>query len=263
MTTQNFVIITPSYNQAHFLKQTVDSVLSQPELVKHYVMDGGSTDESVSVLKKYKNKKLEWQSKSDKGQTDAINKGLKKMLRDNSLSDDTVIAYLNSDDYYLANTFATVAELFTQNPKKEWLIGDAIIIDADNKPIQQSIRWYKKVWRNFLSIPTLGILNPIPQPAVFIKLSAIKKVGLFTATLHYVMDYEYWLRLFEVVGAPICINQPLAAFRIHTQSKGGTGFIEQFNEQHQVARQYIKNPLVLWLQSVHNLFITTVYRLIK
>jgi glycosyltransferase involved in cell wall biosynthesis len=263
MPDRNFIIITPSYNQAHFLQQTLDSVLSQPEVLKHYVMDGGSTDNSVAVLKKYKDSRLEWQSKPDKGQTDAINKGIQKILDNDSLSDDTIVAYLNSDDYYLPDVLAAVADQFAQNPGKEWLVGDAIIVDQDNNPIQEPIRWYKKLWRSFLSQTTLGILNPIPQPAVFIKLSAIKKVGLFATALHYVMDYEYWLRLFEVVGAPICINQPLAAFRIHDQSKGGTGFIDQFHEQYQVAQQFIKNPLVLWLQAVHNLVIITVYRLIK
>jgi glycosyltransferase involved in cell wall biosynthesis len=258
-----FIIITPSYNQAAFLQQTIDSVLSQKEIRHYYVVDGGSSDASVEILKQYHHPALQWVSKPDRGQTDAINKGLTKVLADTKLTDDTIVAYLNSDDYYLPETFTTVANLFATNPHKKWLVGDAYIVDVTNQQIQKPIRWYKKLWRLFLNQTVLGIVNPIPQPSVFIKLAAIREVGLFTEQLHYVMDYEYWLRLFKTVGDPIITNTTLSAFRIHGQSKGETGFVDQFQEQYQVAKQYIKNPLVLWLQSVHNLLITSVYHVIK
>ncbi len=94
-------IITPSYNQGRFIKETIDSVLSQnyPNL-EYWVMDGGSTDETVKVLKSY-GKKINWVSKKDKGQTNAINEGLKKVTGD-------IIAYINSDDVYAPDVFRQV-----------------------------------------------------------------------------------------------------------------------------------------------------------
>lgn len=259
----SFAIVTPSYNQAQFLDQTITSILSQPELTTYLVRDGGSTDASVELLKKQKSPKLHWVSKKDKGQADAINQGLTELLKNPKLSDDTICAYLNSDDYYTEGAFAAVAEAFAQQPHKQWLVGDALIVNQNNEPIQKLVRLYKQIGRAVLTFWLLGIVNPLPQPAVFFKLGAVRQIGLLNPDLHLVLDYEYWLRLYQQCGSPIVTNTTLAAFRIHQGSKGTQQFTTQFAEQYRVAQRFFKNPLVLWLQSVHNLLIIWIYTLIK
>ena len=107
-----FSIITPSFNQAEFLEQTIKSVVSQKVNLEYFIQDGGSTDGSVDIIKKYAEKYsfISWQSKKDKGQTDALNQGLKKCTGD-------IIAYLNSDDYYLPDALEKVEKYFESHPK--------------------------------------------------------------------------------------------------------------------------------------------------
>jgi glycosyltransferase involved in cell wall biosynthesis len=260
-----FYIVTPSYNQAQFLKQTVDSILLHKEkfVIKYIVMDGGSTDDSVKLLRSY-GRKVVWQSEKDAGQTDAINKGIRYFaqlpLKDKA---DCIFAYLNSDDYYLPETLAKVAHAFVNQPDKQWIVGDAKIVDSSGSEIQRPIRWYKQFWRTVYGNWVLNILNPIPQPSVFIRWTAVQEIGLFTQSLRYVMDYEYCHRLQKKFGNQIILNTPLSAFRIHGQSKGGTAFIKQFAEELDVVQKYCQNRLLITLHQLHTACIVGVYRLIK
>jgi glycosyltransferase involved in cell wall biosynthesis len=255
-------IVTPTYNQANFISQTVQSVLGQkyPNL-SYVVMDGKSSDNTAEVIKPFQSQ-LQFYSEKDKGQADAINKGIQLVLKNDPQQSD-IFAYINSDDYYLPQVFERVALEFAKYPDKMWLVGDAIIVGENNQSIQGPIRWYKRLWRSFLSNFILTVLNPIPQPAVFIRAAVVKKLGLFKTDLHYTMDYEYWLRLYQNLGRPILLNEPLAAFRIHSVSKGSTGFEAQFQEGYEVASQYTSNSLALLLHRLHNQVIFLVYRLIK
>lgn len=260
-----FVIITPSFNQEKFLAQTLASVAKQGIKVHHWVFDGGSTDGSKELLKKQKD--IYFESKPDKGQTDAINKGIKKLekwLKDNHKDPREVIfAYLNSDDYYLPNALKKVEQVFTDNKQANWAVGDCVIVNEHNQEIQQPIRRYKQFWRWFISKPVLSILNPLPQPGVFVRASEILEIGLFSENLHYVMDYEYWFKLLNKAGKPEIIDEPIAAFRIHQTSKGTSGFEDQFEEQYQIAKKFVKNKLMLNLQLFHNAIIIHSYRLLK
>lgn len=262
-TKAQFAIVTPSYNQAEYISQTIDSILSQHLPTHYWVIDGQSSDETTQILKKYPD--LNWISEPDKGQTDAINKGVKRLLKDipEDKQHNTYFAYINSDDFYQPQTFSQVAQAFEKNQTKHWLVGDAVIVDEQNQEIQVPIRLYKQLLRLFPLSSILPVLNPVPQPAVFIRLSAIKKVGLFSTQLSYVMDYEYWWRLIKEVGEPIRIHSPLAAFRIHAQSKGTTAFDKQFQEQLQIATQFRASSLQLLLHKLHNWLIVGIYSLIK
>lgn len=262
-------IITPSFNQGQFIRQTIESVLSQrdPNL-RYWVMDGGSTDDTRQILKEYRNQ-LEYVSEKDRGQTDAINKGIIKTLGKPKKNvsaievEPGIFAYLNSDDYYLPGAFRAVRAAFEKNPDKMWLVGDAVIVDEDGQEIQGWVRSYKKMWRGLLGWLTLTILNPIPQPAVFIRVEAVAQMGLFSTSLKYVMDYEYWLKLFQAFGTPLLLDQPLAAFRIHGQSKGTTSYDRQFAEGYLVAQQYTQNWLALLTHRLHNQLILWAYHWLK
>lgn len=263
MSKSTFYIVTPSYNQGVFITQTLESILSQKDVeVISIVQDGGSNDQTVSVLKKF-GRKITWVSKKDKGQSDALNQGLKKVIALSKNPDTDFFAYLNSDDYYLSGAFKAVAEYFKAHPQKQWVVGDCQIVNQDSQEVQSLVRLYKTFWRSFLAFPTLLVLNPIPQPAVFMKVSAAKDCGLFKESLRYTMDYEYWLRLWKQVGAPGLISRPLAAFRIHALSKGGSQFSAQFDEELRVAQTYTQQPLLVWGHKLHNALITGIYSVIK
>jgi glycosyltransferase involved in cell wall biosynthesis len=259
-----FHIVVPSFNQGQFIGQTLDSILDQPGFdINVYVFDGGSTDGTVDLLKTF-GKKIFWVSAKDEGQTDAINKGLRKILSSGDIDlENDIFAYINSDDYYFKYVFAAVALEFQNNPDENWLVGECAIVNADGNPFQKRVQDYKKFWRRFLSWNLLLILNPIPQPATFIRLKAVKATGEFSQNLRYTMDYEYWLRLWKKFGAPMQVDQVLSAFRIHGQSKGTTSFDKQFAEQLVVAKNMSQNPVSLILQKVHNKLITTVYKFLK
>jgi glycosyltransferase involved in cell wall biosynthesis len=262
-----FWIVTPSYNQGRFIEQTIESVLSQPvENIEYWVIDGKSTDQTVSLLKSYRNR-VAWLSEKDNGQTDALNKGLERLLKSAQSKDldpqQVFVAYINSDDYYLPTIFPVVAQAFAANPQAQWLVGDCLIVNERGDRIQALIQTYKTWCRRLGIHRTLAVLNPVPQPAVFFRLSALQEVGLFNSELRYVMDYEYWWRLLSQVGQPILVATPLAAFRIHGASKGGSQYLKQFAEELTIAQRFVTNPLLLFLHRLHTLIIITIYRILK
>ncbi|MGD9129820.1 MAG: glycosyltransferase family 2 protein [Candidatus Woesebacteria bacterium] len=261
----SFHIVTPSFNQAEFIQETIDSVLKQKGKFKinYWVIDSESTDKTVKILKKH-GSKINWLSEKDKGQTDAINKGIKKILASKTDLKNSIFAYINSDDYYLPQAFEKVARAFEKNPKKMWLTGEYQVSSTKKQLGHELIR---RVWKGFFKkiycLPLLLILNPLAQPTTFIRLQAIKEIGPFKQKLKYTMDYEYWLRLEKKYGKPIFINEKLAIFRIHQSSKGGSQYKKQFQEQFAVAKRYTKNPILLFLHQLHNLLTLTIYKVLK
>lgn len=251
-----FSIITPSYNQGAFISTTVESVLHQDiEDVEHIIMDGGSSDTTLSVLKKF-GKRIVVESKPDKGQAHAINKGMQ-------IANGQILAYLNSDDYYLPGTLRTVAAIFKKNPNVQWLVGDAQIVDASGNEIQSFVRAYKSLLREIYSPNLLSILNPIPQPSVFFRATAVKEIGQFNQDLSYTMDYEYWWRLQNRYGSPYFVDTALSAFRIHQNSKGGSSYAKQFAEEQLVASRFTSSRLLLHLHALHNRCILAAYSILK
>lgn len=259
-----FFIVTPSFNQAQFIEETILGVLKQEGDfdIFYFVADGGSVDSTKEILEKYRSR-LSFVSERDKGQTEAINKGIKFFQKSNHSYENIYFAYINSDDYYLENTFETVKNHFEAQPSKNWLVGDAQIIDEKGRTIQEPVRIYKKLWRLFFFPNLLLILNPIPQPATFFRWQSIEEIGLFDESLSYTMDYQYWLRASRLLGMPFLARETLAAFRIHSFSKGGSLFLNQFKEQIAVAKSFSSNKLLLGLHLVHNFITTSVYRLLK
>jgi glycosyltransferase involved in cell wall biosynthesis len=206
-------IITPSFNQAAFIEQTISSVLGQgyPKL-EYIIIDGGSTDGSVEIIRKYEDRIAFWVSEKDRGQAHAINKGLARATGD-------IIAYLNSDDFYLDGTLRQVADLFNRRPDLDVFHGRCRVVDQDGAKIGErtgSITRYDEildlwnVWwgrRNFV------------QPEVFWTRRIANRVGQFREDLHWVMDYDYWLRILRAGGQVGFIDAELAAFRLHPNQK--------------------------------------------
>lgn len=251
-------IITPSYNQARYIERTIQSVLDQDyKDIEYIIMDGGSTDDTVEILKKYSNHII-WKSEKDKGQSDAINKGLKMATGD-------IVAYLNSDDTYEPGTISKVVYFFKNNPDAKWVSGKCKIIDKDGKKIRNLITIYKNFWLRFLSYFWLLALNPISQPATFWKRELHNEIGYFSQDRHLAMDYDLWLR----IGKKYKFNylpHYLANFRWHMQSKGGKIYKEQFKEEYEIARNYAKESSLIfpiWLHKINELIIILIYKIIK
>lgn len=248
-------VITPSYNQGHFIRQTVESVLSQqyPRL-EYIVVDALSTDDTLPILATYKDR-LTLIAEPDNGQTDAINKGLRQATGD-------IVCWLNSDDYFLPGTLATVGNFFANHPDNIWLTGDCQIVDQASRLIQQPVRQYKRLLRSLTPAMYLGMTNAICQPSTFWRRKAHGQLGYLTESLHYTMDYDWWLRL-QQLQPPAILPQPLTAFRIHANSKGGNQYVRQFEEDYQTFCRYWPEPSIRWLHRLHNRAITSVYQLVK
>lgn len=205
-------IITPSYNQGQYLEQTIDSVLSQEYLnLEYIIIDGGSTDNSVEIIKKYEKHLHYWVSDKDNGQSHAINKGFERATGD-------VFNWLNSDDYYLPNALNTVGEHF-QDPKLNVLCAKSRIVQ-DGKTIKISSG--TDIYESNLA-KTIGWAR-IDQPETFFRKSCLDRIGGVNDQLHYVMDKELWMRYLFLFGLDSVkeIDNQLVAFRIHETSKTST-----------------------------------------
>jgi len=248
-------IITPSYNQAEFLQQCIASVVSQdyPNL-EYFIMDGGSQDSSVEIIQKYAARYpgvIRWQSKKDGGQAAAINTALSRATGD-------IVAYLNSDDWYLPGSLHTVARYFQNHPDKLWAVGGCRVSSA-------RLKWtffLKSLWPVHLHRAALFTFNTINQPAVFLTRSLVGIVGHFNQSYHYAFDYEYWLRCVQV-QLPGKINSDLAVFRIHSDSKGNLGFNKQLAEDWDIIQQFNPGKLVLMLHYTFRSTTVLFYRLLK
>ena len=235
-----FCIITPSFNQCDFLKQTASTVLEQagPFDVSWLIVDGGSTDGTVEFLRSIPDPRLRWTSEPDGGQADAVNKGLRQAQAD-------VIGWINSDDLYTPGTFAAVAAAFDRHPQAGWLLGQSDIVDERGSEIRRGITRYKNRGLARYSYRRLLRENFISQPAVFWRKSFGQEVGLLDPSLHHAMDYDLWLRMGRR-GDPIILNQLLTHFRIHAGSKTGTCIRERFREDLAVAGRHVGNDRLSW-----------------
>jgi len=228
-------IITPSYNQGKFIERTIESVLNQdyPHL-EYIVIDGGSRDGTVEILKKY-SARLKWISRRDKGQSDAINRGARMATGD-------IIAYLNTDDTYETGTLKQVADIFAEDPSVMWLTGRCRIIDEDDLEVRRIISGYKNFLLDHYSYRLLLITNLISQPSTFWRRQIVEELGLFDENEHLAMDYEYWLRIGKRY-CPKIVNSCLSNFRIHQSSKSSGSFLKMPRHELLIARKYSDSNL--------------------
>ena len=247
-------IITPSFNQAQFIEETILSVKNQGySNYEHIILDGGSTDGTIEILEKYRSD-IRYISEKDAGQTDAINRGLRMAYGD-------ILAFINSDDFYLPGTFHKIADAFNHSDAL-WLVGDYKIIDFQGRNIQRFVIQYKKFLRENALKRTILLANSIPQPSTFWKREVLEEIGFFNMEYRYAFDYEYWLRIMEW-NRPFLIKEPLSAFRIHSQSKGSQDFVLQMDEELRILKARKTTPFYIKLHQLNNSFIKLVYQIIK
>jgi glycosyltransferase involved in cell wall biosynthesis len=223
-------IITPSYNQGHFIGLTLASVSGQGITdVEHIVIDGGSTDHTLQVLRDH-GSGVKWTSGRDSGLADAVNKGVAQASGD-------LIGWINSDDLYLPGALQAVESFFAGNPGIEWAFGRCIIIDSKGDERWRWITKYKNLGLKRYAYRRLLRENFISQPAVFFRKELFDRAGGLDISLKYAMDYDLWLR-FGRISAPGFIDRELSAFRRHGSSKSETGTRDQFREQYAVSLRY-------------------------
>jgi len=200
-------IVTPSYRQAGFIENTINSVLSQnyPNL-EYFVQDGGSVDGTVEILEKYENQLSGWSSKPDNGQSQAINLGFAKTSGD-------IMAWLNSDDLLLPGTLAIVIDYFNKHPEIDVVYGNRLLIDKNDMDIG---RWILPGHDG----EVLSWVDYIPQETMFWRRSIWNRVGSqIDESFRFAMDWDLLVRFREAGAKFAHIPYFLGAFRIHEQQK--------------------------------------------
>ncbi len=212
-------IVTPSFNKARFLEHAIRSVLDQGyENLEYVIVDGGSTDGSLEIIRKYERHLAWWVSEPDRGQSDALNKGFKRLKAD-------LVAWINADDYYVPGVFEKASRIFEENTGAGLIFGNGYRVERDGK-----------IREPFCPIPVrfnlealkLG-LNFILQPATFFSRSALADVGYVTEDLHYVMDWDLWLKLAAKYRV-IAVDEFLGCNREYAETKTLEGGFERWAE---------------------------------
>ena len=198
-------IVTPSYNQASYLEQTIQSVLDQDYAdIEYLVIDGGSTDGSVDIIKKYASRLAYWVSEKDSGQADAINKGMARAKGD-------IVAWLNSDDYYQPGTVSAAVRTFEQNPVVDLVYADMLAVDERGQTFN-TLRYRQLTLEDLLCFQIIG------QPAVFMRRAAFENAGGLDLSYHFLLDHHLWIRI-AAQGRILHVPQTWAAARYHAQAK--------------------------------------------
>ena len=200
-------IVTPSFNQAKFLEETIRSVLDQDyPRIEYILIDGGSTDGSVEIIQKYAHRLAYWVSEKDRGQTDALNKGF-------AAATGNIFAWLNSDDTYQPGAIRSAVDFLTSHPRVGLVYGDLNFINERGEIVGK----FPAAQTNLVRLRR-GYVH-IPQPAAFFRADLWKKVGPLDPSFYFAMDYDLWVRLAGVSDLQYLPGQVWANFRLHGSGK--------------------------------------------
>ena len=239
-----FSIVVPIKNIDRYLQQTLNSIFKQTyQNFEVIIQDGGSTDMTLAIVRRFAKrypKKIKWESKRDKGQTDAVNKGFKKAIGD-------IFLYINGDDLLYPQALELVAESYRQNPTRHWFCGYGDIINEEGKLISNWVGQYKSILIDINSRFFLLCLNYLTQPATYITKSAFRRYGPFKGIGKIIIEYDLWLKLSKV-EMPVIIKEPLASFRLTADSFSSNAFKMILKVDQDLVIKETKNPLI---RSIH------------
>lgn len=200
-------VITPAYNQGQFLRDTIESVLSQDyPNIELFVINDGSTDNTEEILKGY-NGRIRWETQKNMGQTPTINKGWRQTKGE-------IITWLNSDDTYLPGAVKAGVEYLSAHPETSIVFADSIFTEADGTPLERTRQVPPFNYKDFVT----GCENPISQPSSFIRREVIEKAGELDPKFYYFMDWDFWLRagLYFKIDH---VDAVWSTYRLHAESK--------------------------------------------
>ena len=248
-------IVMPTLNQRRYLRAAIDSILSQCCDAEVVVIDGGSTDGSLSILESYGNQ-IRYVSESDRGQSDALNKGLNLITGD-------LVGWLNSDDVYKQNAFQHVLKTF-EDPQVKWIYGMVDVIDANGNEIRKWITQIKNRRLSRLTFNQLLQSNWISQMGVFWRRDFLSSVGGPRTDYHLAMDYDLWLRFWRQCPGTY-IDKRIASFRLYETSKSGGQFRQQLSEAFEIAKLHAgdRYPLDLTWHSINRRLISSIYSVLQ
>lgn len=246
-TSCKFSIVTPSFNQVAYIGETIESVLSQAGQfeIEYFVMDGGSTDGSVKIIRRYADQlaagawpvqctgiTMEWISQSDKGQSDAINQGMRR-------STGTIAGYINSDDLFFPGAFACVAQEFAEHGEADFIYGDGDVIDENgqlqwewlSRPYNHGVMTtYHFLWNDFT--------NYIMQQSTFWRTCVHGQIGYFDESLDFAMDVEFWIRAGKNRLNLQHVPHKLGKFRMIEGTKSLSSATAFWGDQLEIFRRY-------------------------
>lgn len=226
-------IVTPSYNQGQFIERTLVSVASQSgAVIEHVIFDGGSTDSTLAVLKGF-SPSVRWVSEKDRGQTDAVNKGIRA-------TDGEIIGWLNSDDIYYPGAISAVVNYFDAYPDVDVVYGKADHVDVNDIPFEE---YPTEPW----DFERLKYHCFLCQPAVFFRRRVVEHYGMLDESLNYCMDYGYWIRL-ALAGARFgYLETKLAGSRMYADNKTMGSRMKVHAEINDMFHELVGNVPDKWL----------------
>lgn len=221
-------IVTPSFNQGRYLEETIISVLEQGyQKLEYIIIDGGSSDNSVSIIKKYEKHLSYWVSESDRGQTQAINKGLKRTTGE-------IVNWLNSDDLLAPSALHVIAKAFGNNQESDFYYGDFSIIDSAGREM------FARKSAPYCKYGLLFGRQLSCQPAVFFRRRLLEKIGYLDEKLSFCMDQEFWIRAAMDGYKFYQIKNNLAKTRFHSDTKTSKHQEDLHKEHKGIVRKYKK-----------------------
>ena len=227
-------VAVPSFRQGRFLDQALSSIFAQDVPVEVFVMDGGSDDETLAVLDRWKERLAGWRSHADGGQSEAINEGIARGRA-------PYVCWLNSDDWLLPQGLSRLLRALEHSP------GAALAYGGTWDWIEATGRCRRSLVLPF-SEWLMARVNAISQPGTLMRRSAWETVGGVDASLHLAMDYDLWWRLYRHAGPPVRVPERVAVNRVHGQTKTNTQRRRHYQEAMAVVRQhYGRIPLKWWL----------------
>lgn len=230
----SITIVTPSYNQAAFLERTLRSVHEQnyPK-IEHLVVDGGSTDGSVDIIRRYQDRLAWWVSEKDRGQSHAINKGLTRATGD-------VVGWLNSDDTLAPGALLRIGRIYAACPDVDLVYGNTCLIDADDRVLRRAVSF--QVGRRALIRLNRNIWC---QPGTTWRRALQDRIGVLDESLHFAMDGDLWIRAARA-GRILFAPFHLGNLRLHGQTKSSTQFDKFARDQQELDRRYGREWRNVW-----------------
>ena len=238
-------VAVPSYNQGSFLDEALNSIFQQDLEVEVYVVDGGSTDGTLNIIRKWESRLAGWRSNRDAGQAAAINEGIARGTA-------PYVCWLNSDDWFLPGGLSRLIGDLECHPDIPMAYGRAWNI------VQDSGRRYP-VWVEPFSERRMALRCIISQPATLIRRTVWDGVSGVDGNLHLAMDYDLWWRIFKAFGSPKFLDEYVAVNRVHADTKTNTQRARHYREAINVVRNHygsvpmkwwLAQPYAVWFKSI-------------